>query len=212
MATEEIQDKKQKLLSLKGKICIINSLAVSKLIYPISVLHVPSKVIQEVDNILFKFLWNNKTPKISKHVIIGNIEDGGLKMVDFKSKIKSAKVSWIRRLIDSTDAAWKHVANNMNPNVTLSHLVTCKLDIKLLEVKLPKFYLETIHCWNEINNFEPTSISDIYNESLWLNKNIIATEKKSKNTKTHKMLLWKNWLKNGVIYIKHLLNDNGDFL
>jgi hypothetical protein len=55
---------KQRKLSLKGKITIINSLALSSLIYVSSVIDTPQKVINEVDKIIVDFLWNGGTAKI----------------------------------------------------------------------------------------------------------------------------------------------------
>ena len=98
---------KSRHLSLKGKVTVINTLALQSLIYLASVIHVPEIVIQEVKNILLDFLWDGKKAKIAYDVIIQNITDGGLKMVDFGEKVKSLKVSWIKRLTDSSNGKWK---------------------------------------------------------------------------------------------------------
>ena len=52
--------------------------------------------VNEINKILFSFLWGNKTAKIKKDTIIGNISDGGLKMPDIISVYKTAKISWIK--------------------------------------------------------------------------------------------------------------------
>ncbi len=45
--------------------------------------------------------------KITKNVIIRTIGDGGLKFPDFQSKVKSLKLSWVKRLISKTTASSK---------------------------------------------------------------------------------------------------------
>ena len=75
---------KCRYLSLKWKMTVINSLAISSLLYLVSVIHVPCWVIQEVKHITTDFIWNGKPPKIAYNVKIQNIKNGGLKLVDFK--------------------------------------------------------------------------------------------------------------------------------
>ncbi len=57
-------------LSLKGKITIVNILALSSLLYIASVIHVPSMVFKEVKHIVVDFIWEGKTSKIAYDVLI----------------------------------------------------------------------------------------------------------------------------------------------
>ncbi len=79
-------------LSLKGKITIVNTLALSSLLYLASVIHVPSIVFKEVKHIIVDFIWEGKTSKIAYDVLIQQTEEGGLKLVYFEDKVKSLKV------------------------------------------------------------------------------------------------------------------------
>ena len=76
-------------LSIKGKITVINSLAISKLIYLASIILVPERVYEEVKKLIIDFIWNGKTPKIAYSTLIQSTERGGLKLVDFRTKVKS---------------------------------------------------------------------------------------------------------------------------
>ena len=71
-------------LSLKGKVTVINALALSPLIYLASVIHVPDQVIKEVKNIIVNFIWDGKPAKIAYDVLIQQLQDGGLKLVDME--------------------------------------------------------------------------------------------------------------------------------
>jgi len=54
---------KQRHLSLKGKVILINSLAASLLVYPCTALDNPEIIIKEKDNIFCEFLSNGKVNK-----------------------------------------------------------------------------------------------------------------------------------------------------
>ena len=69
-------------LSLYGKINIVKTLGISKLIYSASVLPVPDYYIQEIIKLIFNFIWARKPPKIKRITIIGE-----KKMADWKCVI-----------------------------------------------------------------------------------------------------------------------------
>ena len=77
---------KSRNLSLKGKVTVINTLALSSLLYLASVIHVPEKVIREVKELVTDFIWNGRKSKIAYNVLIQQIQEGGLKLIDFETK------------------------------------------------------------------------------------------------------------------------------
>ncbi len=109
---------KQRYLTIKGKITILNNLALAPLIYVSSVIDTPEKAIKEVDTIIQNFIWEGKTAQISKNTLIQTIENGGLKLCDFKTKVKSLKLSWVKRLVENNNAKWK-VRPNTFTNTTI---------------------------------------------------------------------------------------------
>ena len=70
-------------LTLYGKINIVKTLGISKLISSASVLPVPDHYIQEINKPIFNFIWAGKPPRIKRNTIIGEKKGGGLKMSDF---------------------------------------------------------------------------------------------------------------------------------
>ena len=48
-------------LTLQGKITVINTLIVPKLIYPMTVLYTPIDVLNRVEEIIYKLLWEKIT-------------------------------------------------------------------------------------------------------------------------------------------------------
>ena len=74
---------KSRYLSLKGKVTVLNMLALAPLIYVASAIHVPAIVVKEFKSIVLDFIWDGKKAKIPYNVLIQGIQPGGLKLVDF---------------------------------------------------------------------------------------------------------------------------------
>ena len=87
-------------LSLYGKVTIINSFLIPKFVYISSLLPTPKKFIKELNQLIFKFLWNGKD-KIRRVSVISNYEEGGIKMVDVDSMIMSLRLAWLKRIFSS---------------------------------------------------------------------------------------------------------------
>ena len=80
-------------MTIFGKTCVINSLAISKLIYVGSVLPIlEDSLIKKVKSSIFNFIWD-KRDRIKRDTIIGNVEDGGIGLVDVELKLKAIKAS-----------------------------------------------------------------------------------------------------------------------
>jgi len=108
---------RRRKLNLYGKISIIKTLGLSKLIFSASVLPIPENFAQEVNKLTFKFLWDARPAKIKKSTITGLKEKGGLKMIDFEHMNKALKCAGINRLINGNKGAWKIIPDN-----TTAHL------------------------------------------------------------------------------------------
>ena len=86
---------------------MINTRAISPLLYLANVMHVPSQVITEVNGLITDFLWDGKPAKIAYNVMIQSTKNGGRNLVDFESKVKALKVSFIKRLLNNSPGKWK---------------------------------------------------------------------------------------------------------
>ena len=84
-------------LSVYGKVAIIKSHLISKLVYTSSSLLTPSHVIKKVNHIIYNFLWNGKD-KVTRLSAIDNYEAGGVKMIDIDSLIKALRLAWSKQI------------------------------------------------------------------------------------------------------------------
>ena len=87
---------------------VIKSLVLSQLTYILTPLARNQNFINEINDIFYSFLWNNKGDKIKRTVLINKYENGGLKMVDLSSLNKSLKTTWIQKYLDTSNhEKWK---------------------------------------------------------------------------------------------------------
>ncbi len=155
---------KQCNLSIKGKITVLNTLALSPLTYVSSVISTPIRVFKEIDEITQDFIWNSKTSKISKGTLTQSTNNGGLKMCNFKLKSSALQLFWIKRLTNNTNDSWKvlpkyfykckDLLTYFNSNQPLFH-----------NKHIPVFY-QTIHQeYMKYFKLPPTNIIEAHDQS-----------------------------------------------
>lgn len=79
-------------LTLIGRINIMKTLGLSKLIYSTSVLTTPANLAEKINKFTFSFTWEGKA---KGKIIIANKKQGGLRMLDFAILDKALKISWV---------------------------------------------------------------------------------------------------------------------
>ena len=99
----------QRDLSIVGRINIIKTLALSKLVFICSVMNTPKDFSKEVNKITFDFIWNHKPAKIKKTTLVEQKTAGGLDMKDFSLFDKALKLNWVKRLCSKSDATWQYI-------------------------------------------------------------------------------------------------------
>ena len=87
----------KRLLTPLGRITVIKSLALSKVILA---LPTPSKkILNELQKMVYGYLWNKGPDKIKWAVVIQNYENGGLRLTEVDTFMKSLKLTWLRRIL-----------------------------------------------------------------------------------------------------------------
>ena len=155
-------------LSLLGKVTIIKSLLLPKVLYVLSILPSPSEFIKAFQTIIYSFLWKGPD-KISRTAVINDFEFGGLKVTDLTTSIMSLRLSWIGRFLSDNSYPWK---------AYLSHLLTpfggeffLHCDYKINDYNISSiFYKEMLHWWSDFRSkFDPVSSRGTI---IWNNCNI----------------------------------------
>ncbi|KAL9989297.1 hypothetical protein ACROYT_G003831 [Oculina patagonica] len=196
---------KRRKLTLHGRIKIVKTLGLSKLIYNTSVLEIPEFYVKEINKLTFNFIWEGKPAKIKRKTIISSIKQGGLKMMDFELMDKALKIAWIKRITENVDAAWKVIPEFAAAHYGgLSFLTECQYDIKYLRLdNLPPFYHTLLKYWQEYNTDKFSDESLIQNKIIWNNSCILVNGRPIFN---------KTMFKAQIIRVKHFLKENQNFL
>ena len=83
---------KNRKLTLIGRINIVKTLGLSKLIFNSSNLTLPLNLSDTINNMIFNCIWDGKPPKIKKMNIIGEKNKGGVKLFGFTSRLQRTMV------------------------------------------------------------------------------------------------------------------------
>jgi hypothetical protein len=196
-------------LTIYGKSMVINTLAISKLVYNALILPNPENTFfKEATKIIFNFLWRKKD-RIKRNTLIGKIEEGGIGIVDIESKFLAAKASWVARIVDNKSTIHRYLSDILvKCNLSIydilktSNYNTEKSDFfKIL--KLPQFYLEVFNALNKskkTKQFNLLKRDEFLSEFIWDN-NLFQYKSKP--------LCFENWIKSGILYVKDIFDEQG---
>ena len=100
-----------------GRVTVIKSLLVSKIVHILISLPSPSsKMIKKLDIMFYDFLWDGKPDKIKRKNVKLKVEQGGLGMIDLETFDKALKLTWIRRMLNG-NSKWKNIILNIYPDI-----------------------------------------------------------------------------------------------
>ena len=166
---------KLRSLSLQGKVTIIKSFLVPKLLYASSILETPPEIFKQMKKMIFKFLWRGPD-KVKRVVVINSLKNGGLNLTDLETHIKASRLSWIPRVLDEREGPWKSYLLLHLKHYGGIFLLKCNYDVNDLNVRLSGFYLEMLKWWAQFRN----TFSDInYSRYIISNNKYIRIANKS---------------------------------
>ena len=181
-------------LTVYGKVTVIKSLIIPKFVYILSLLPAPKEIVQELNRILFKFLWKGMD-KVTRLSTINEYENGGLKMIDLESMIKSLRLAWLKRIFGENDGAWKSYLRVSLKRYGGLFLFYCNYDIK--DHHVPSlFHSELLQWWSEFRDSYDTKKE--WQHIVWNNKEIRIN---------NKPIFYGTLFENGIIYVNDLLFD-----
>lgn len=195
-------------LSLLGKITVLKSLIASQLVYILSPLPTNHKVIGEINNIFFNFLWDGKGDKIKRDIMISDYENGGLKMIDIKVFNRALKSGWIKKYLDNDNhGKWKLLFDLELRKFGGEEIFRGNLSKEDLSkyIKISDtFTSEILQIWTDIKyEANISSIEQLKAHNLWQNSLIRVG-----NRPIH----YRSWSSKGVTTVGHLMKDENNFL
>ena len=181
-------------LSLYGKVVIIKSLLLSKLMYISSLLPTPNYVIKEANQLLFKFLWKG-VDKVTRLSTINSYKEGGLKMVELDSQIKALRLIWMKRIFTPGRSTWRSYLQYILKKNGGFLLFSCNYNMNLLEIN-SQFYRELLQWWAEFrDNFAEDKDWQFI---IWNNKEVLID---------NKLVYYGQYFRSGIISVNDLHFD-----
>ena len=166
---------KMRNLSMYGKSQVVRSLAISQLLYVCSNLSIPNNFTVKVQKEIVKFIWNARKPKIKYKTLIGNFEEGGIRLPDLEIMIQTNRVKWaFKRLKSENCNFWKTFANAIFIREFGSYVILGEnFNSLVIEQKnIPMFYKEILRSWDKFSTKTITTPEEILRQPIWLNKQI----------------------------------------
>ena len=94
-------------LTLLGRIQIVKSFIIPKVLSKAAVIAVKEDLIREINGLIYRFIWKGND-KIIRAALINDIEDGDLKMLDIELMILAQRVMVLKRFADRENKdPWK---------------------------------------------------------------------------------------------------------
>ena len=191
-------DWRNRTLSLKGKVTVVNSLITSIMLYPATTTPVPERVFAELKKMVNRFIWGSDVNRVAYQTLCLSIEDGGLKLLDLACMVKAAHIKWVKRLCLSDHERWTMFPRHVyNVKTSLYHKFLAKQK-KCCKSVSSRFYRNVLESWLEVYYCESQTEKERQNESLWGNDFITLGDTS----------YWEKWAKAGIVQVYDIVSNN----
>ena len=193
---------KQRDLTLIGKVLVIKSYAISQLLYIANLLPFPKHKYKEIEDILYEFVWNCKTKKVKKNILIQDYSKGGCKMPDVQSIVTAQKLKWVKQFLGNHECSWSHTMKALINVSNLNVLLYSNFKTRDLQSLTP-FYAEVLTALESTRSVDNESDVGISNQLIFYNDNIRIE---------NKTIFDKNLFEAGLWKVKDLFNENNQVI
>jgi hypothetical protein len=186
-----------------GKVAILKSLILSKLIYLwIMLPNPPDDQIRQLQLQCYKFIWDNKNDKIKRTIATHTIQNGGIGIPHLETYIKSLKLTWLKKCCNPNySSKWKSILLEECPVDTITNYGPRVLQ----SIKVSNCF------WKDVFS----SYVDLYNKVIVTNAEEVLAEPLFHNDKFKidgKVLELDSWSEAGVYLVRDLVKEDGTFI
>ena len=199
---KELKNWKMRFLTPFGKVTILKTIIIPKFNHVfISIPNPEWGFIKKLNDIFYKFIWDNKPNKISRKQLANGYFEGGLKMPSILLFIKGLKVSWLRRLHQNSEIPWVELANHFLGDPSKILLFGSQWSLKISQDN--QFWRDTLLAWNDTIKNIPGNMYgyEKWHGPLWYNTNIEKV-----------INFLPQFYKNGILCPIDLITDKGQFM
>ena len=174
---------KMRNLTIYGRACITQILALSKLWYVGSVITPPKEIIETIEKEITSFLWRGKQHLINREIVRLPKNDGGLGIANIEEKCRVLKIKWLKEISDSrheNKKDWVEMGNhfimNYSPKIYDFSILLLTSYHRRASKDIPIFYSEMIETWQKINfKRRRPSIFAFKKMYIWYNDTFVKT-------------------------------------
>ena len=138
-------------LSFRGKALVVNALALSRVWYVASLVHMPPWVLKELSLLVFSFFWSGKRELVSRSVVVQPSLFGGFSVVDVKLKVWALLGQWVRRFASSPSGWVTFLSFWFNFHFGASPLDVFSRPYSYDPKVLPPFYRSLLFAWRGLD-------------------------------------------------------------
>ena len=190
-------------LTIYGKVCIIKSLALSKLVHLFSSIpNPPENILKQLQSACFKFIWNNGSEKIQRTTMYNDYRNGGFRVPNLLTFSMAQKLVWIKKLLDdNNESDWKTLFLEGTQNIGDNYIWLVNNPNPPFLKKLNPFWQDVYKAWQLFS--KQSNIEMPHTQHLFYNENIKIG---------NRSIYYKEWQKKGIEYINDLLDETGQLL
>ena len=179
-----------------GKITVVKSLLISKIIHVLLSLPSPSDdLYEDLENLFKNFIWGNKPPKFRREILETLPNLGGRKLTNLRVFDHALKLSWLKR-IAILEEGWVEFPEKYGIKKILKY--GDEYPHKIVKKIKNKFWKDMLEaCILLYKNIKYKNALQIHSMPLWYSHNINLEYKKE-------------WDSKGYHNLGDILNNNGD--
>lgn len=201
---------KKRDLTIFGKVSIIKSLAIPKILYSAVNTAIPDNFTNKINKILYGFIWN-KTERIKRNTLIGDVDMGGVGMIDIDTHFSALQTTYVKRILYSDSGSWTHLSkeyiHTFGKHITMSMNYINEAEFPLLN-QIPEFYKQLILSWNKTKIQQVPDNRDILiQQPLWGNR--VFKIKMNKKDTQKQTIYFPSWIASGLLQLSDLKIING---
>jgi hypothetical protein len=187
-------------LSITGRILIVKTLALSKLVYISFALNSPKECLSRLTNLIWKFIWKGRKDRVSRKTTSLPKSVGGLDCFDIEAYLASFRLKILQRMISTPDPHWtsywkgRLTKSSGSWNLSLPCLILS--EIPSSHLNLPPFWKEAL---KDLQNLRP-KFPNFDFDNLFLNPAIQVSKRSLFQRK------WKEIHLKGLVRISQIWN------
>ena len=201
---QTIKQWRQRFITPIGKITLIKSLMLPKLIHLFQSLPNPTDdFFKKLNTLFFNYIWDGPTDRVKRETIIKQYSEGGLKMLHVKHFASAVKLTWIKRML--LDKKWKNIFL-AETNSTIKQFITYGNEFLLSIIRKTKnnFWKDVMQSFIYLNQqCHKYSIIDLMKYPLWYS-DLIQID--------NKPVAFKHWIEKGILCVKDLVKQENNTL